>query len=114
MPTGTSDSLAMASSMEIVFINHDELLYIHGRLCIVVGLLVMYTEWMKLLFTMWVTFHLFCFAVLHKNLKKLEVLYIVTSLLVPALIAADNPHLRDEPCRWQCMLHLCQYKCCIQ
>ena len=74
--------------MEIVFINHDELLYIHGRLCIVVGLLVMYTEWMKLLFTMWVTFHLFCFAVLHKNLKKLEVLYVVTSILVPALIAA--------------------------
>ena len=42
---------------------------------------------MKLLFTMWVTFHLFCFAVLHKNLKKLEVLYVVTSLLVPAVIA---------------------------
>ena len=40
------------------------------------------------LFTMWVTFHLFCFAVLHKNLKKLEVLYVVTSLLVPAVIAA--------------------------
>ena len=37
--------------------------------------------------TMWVTFHLFCFAVLHKNLKKLEVLYVVTSLLVPAVIA---------------------------
>ena len=36
---------------------------------------------------MWVTFHLFCFAVLHKNLKKLEVLYVVTSLLVPAVIA---------------------------
>ena len=38
---------------------------------------------------MWVTFHLFCFAVLHKNLMKLEVLYmyVVTSLLVPAVIA---------------------------
>ena len=43
---------------------------------------------MNLLFTMWVTFHLFCFAVLHKNLKKLEVLYVVTSLLVPAVIAS--------------------------
>ena len=37
---------------------------------------------------MWVTFHLFCFAVFQKNLKKLEVLYVVTSLLVPAVIAA--------------------------
>ena len=43
---------------------------------------------MKLLFTVWVTFHLFCFAVLHKNLQKLEALYVVTSLLVPAVIAA--------------------------
>ena len=42
---------------------------------------------MKLLFTMWVAFHLFCFGVFHKNLKKLEVLYVVTSLLVPAVIA---------------------------
>ena len=51
------------------------------------GVLLLYADWMKLLFTMWVTFHLFCFAVLHKNLKKLEVLYVVTSLLVPAVIA---------------------------
>ena len=36
---------------------------------------------------MWVTVYLFCFAVLHKNLKKLEVLYVVTSLLLPAVIA---------------------------
>ena len=35
-----------------------------------------------------VTFHLFCFAVLHKNPKKLEVLYVVTSLLIPAGIAS--------------------------
>ena len=47
----------------------------------------MYAQWTKLLFTMWLTFHLFCFAVLHKNLKRLEVLYVVTSLVVPAVIA---------------------------
>ena len=70
------------------FINYDDSPNIYGRICTVFGFLTLYTEWMKLLFTMWVTFHLFCFAVLHKNLKKLEVLYVVTSLLVPALIAA--------------------------
>ena len=83
-------ALAMASVrvMQVMFINCDDSPNIYGRICTVFGFLMLYTEWMKLLFTMWVTFHLFCFAVLHKNLKKLEVLYVVTSLLVPALIAA--------------------------
>ena len=79
--------LASVVVMEVVFINYDESPIIYGRVCTAIGLLLTYTEWTKLLFTMWVTFHLFCFAVLHKNLKKLEVLYVVTSLLVPALIA---------------------------
>ena len=43
---------------------------------------------MKLLFTMWVIVHLFCFGVLHKNMKRFEVMYVVTSLLVPAVIAS--------------------------
>ena len=42
----------------------------------------------NLLFNMWVTVHLFSFAVLHKNPTKLEPLYVVTSLLVPAAIAS--------------------------
>ena len=58
-----------------------------GDFCRAVGWFTLYCEWMKLLFTMWVTFHLFCFAVLHKNLQKLEVLYVVTSLVVPAVIS---------------------------
>ena len=57
-------------------------------LCHALAYLILYSQWMKLLFTMWVAFHLFCYAVLHKNLKKFEVLYIATSLLIPALIAA--------------------------
>ena len=84
-------ALAMASvgaAMGVVSINSS---IIHGRVCTAIGFLGVYTEWTKLLFTMWVTFHLFCFAVLHKNLKKLEVLYVVTSLLVPALIAIVPP-----------------------
>ena len=70
-----------------IFINYDEDPKLYDGLCKAIGLLGMYAQWMKLLFTMWVTFHLFCFAVLHKNLKTLEVLYVVTSLLVPAVIA---------------------------
>lgn len=60
----------------------------YDRVCIALAWFGMYFQWVKLLFTVWVTFHLFCFAILHKNLKKLEVFYVVTSLLVPILIAA--------------------------
>ena len=61
--------------------------YSYGHFCVAIGWFNMYAQWTKLLFTMWVTFHLFCFAVLHKNLKRLEALYVVTSLVVPAVIA---------------------------
>ena len=80
--------VSLVEAMQVVFINYDKSPQIYNRICTAVGFLVLYALWMKLLFTAWVTFHLFCFAVLHKNFKKLEVLYAVTSLLVPALIAA--------------------------
>ena len=57
------------------------------RLCIAIAWLQLYSFWLKILFTMWVAFHLFCFAVLHRNMKKLEVMYVITSLLVPALVS---------------------------
>eukprot|EP00731_Ephydatia_muelleri_P013120 Em0007g430a len=81
-------ALTSVSVMQVVVINYDKSPILYGRVCTAIGFLEVYTEWTKLLFTMWVSFHLFCFAVLHKNLKKLEVLYVVTSLLVPVVIAA--------------------------
>ena len=87
-------AFATVEVLEIVFINDTDIgnssnvqnsKYNSG--CNAIGWLVVYTQWMKLLFTMWVTFHLFCFVVFYKNLKKLEVLYVVTSLLIPAVIA---------------------------
>ena len=77
-------SLALATIVTLQGVLSD---YSYGRVCIAMGWFLLYADWMKLLFTMWVAFHLFCFAVLHKNLKKLEVLYVVTSLLLPAVIA---------------------------
>ncbi|KAL5509140.1 hypothetical protein EMCRGX_G004450 [Ephydatia muelleri] len=82
---------AMGQALQIIFVDYDqnsEEGIRYDPLCTTMGWLVVYTSWVKLLFTMWVTFHVFCFAVLHKNLKKLEVLYVVTSLLVPVVIAA--------------------------
>ena len=80
--------MASVGAMQVVFINYDESPNMYGRVCTAIGFLWLYSQWTKLLFTMWVTFHLFCFAVLHKNLKKLEVLYVVTSLLVPVVVVA--------------------------
>ena len=81
-------AFATVEAFQIIFISYDISTVVYGQTCNTIGWLSFYTRWAKLLFTMWVTFHLFCFALLQKNLKKLEVLYVVTSLLVPAPIAS--------------------------
>ena len=78
--------MSLVDALQAVFINYGKSPKLYSHICIAIGWMILYAEWMKLLFTMWVTFHLFCFAVLHKNLK-LEVLYVVTSLTVPAVVA---------------------------
>ena len=83
-------SLAVALIMviqNIFIINYHKDSDVYRPVCIAVAWFALYSEWVKLLFTMWVTFHLFCFGVCHNNLKKLKVVYVVTSLLVPAVIA---------------------------
>ena len=80
--------LATVAALQVIVVNDRKNPIVYGRVCVAIGWFLMYSQWMKLLFTTWVTFHLFCFAVLHINWKKLEVLYVVTSLLVPTVIAA--------------------------
>ncbi|KAL5509069.1 hypothetical protein EMCRGX_G004352 [Ephydatia muelleri] len=84
----SSLALAFVSVFQIIFINYHKNTGAYDRACSAIAWLTLYAEWMKLLFTMWVTFHLFCFAVLLKNLKKLEALYITTSLFAPAMVAS--------------------------
>ena len=55
--------------------------------CIASGFLLEYCLWMKLLFVVCLTFHLFCFAVLTKNLRKLEPFYIAISTIFPVVPA---------------------------
>lgn len=55
--------------------------------CIVSAFLLEYSLWMKLLFVVCLTFHLFCFAVLTKSLQNLEPLYIAISILFPVVPA---------------------------
>ena len=82
----SSLAFATVEGLQIIFIHHHEK-GATDSLCTAFGWLVVYTQSAKVLFTMWVTFHLFCFTVFYKNLYKLEVLYVVTSLVVPAVIA---------------------------
>ena len=79
----SSLAFATVETLQIIFIHHK--IGATDSLCTTFGWLVVYTQSTKLLFTMWVTFHLFCFVVFYKNPKKLEVLYVV---LVPAVIAS--------------------------
>ena len=82
-------ALSVISLFQVTYfiINSEKRAAAHDPGCVAIGWFIFYSRWTKLLFTMWVTFHLFCFAVLQKNPRKLEVLHVVTSLLVPALIA---------------------------
>lgn len=82
-------SLAFATVevSQIVFVNYKKNASLYDDVCLAIGWLTIYTRWVKLIFTAWLTFHLFCFAVLHKNFKKLEVLYVVFSLVLPVPMA---------------------------
>ena len=72
---------------QIVFVDYSTDSDVYRRVCVMIAFLSLYTQWTKLVLAMWVTVHLFCFVVLHKNLARLEMLYVATSLLVPAAFA---------------------------
>ena len=56
-------------------------------LCKATAFFMIYFVWVKLMFTACVTAHLFFFAVFYRNLKKLEPLYVLSSVLVPVVIS---------------------------
>ena len=53
---------------------------------IVLDSLLMGSSFIKLMFTVWISIHLFALAVFHKNLQRLERLYVVSSLLIPLAV----------------------------
>ena len=78
-------SLAMALMLLLINYKPDNIFYKVS--CQITGSLMLCTLLTKLIFTVWLTFHLFCYVVFFKNLKRLEWLYISTSILVPILVA---------------------------
>ena len=56
---------------------------VYHVICLTIGFLFMYFLWINLLFTVIIMFHFFSLTVCLKNLKHLEVYYVVFSLLIP-------------------------------
>ena len=54
-------------------------------LCEAAGFLLEYGLWVKLMFTLCLTFHLFCFSVLHKNFQRFDIAHILVSVFSPFL-----------------------------
>ena len=73
--------------VEVIFVNYQNAPETYHRACVAVAFLLLYSMWVKVVSTVWVTVHVFCYAVRYKNLKKLEGIYVATSLLIPVLIA---------------------------
>lgn len=53
--------------------------------CKITGFLIVYAMWVKLLFTLCLTVHLFSYAICHVRMEKREWLYIIVSVFFPLL-----------------------------
>ena len=84
-------SLLQASAMASVLLlwdydsNHNRLYYKVS--CKFSAVILQYGMWVKLMFTIQLTFHLFCYVVFFKNFKHLEKLYLALSVAFPLLMA---------------------------
>lgn len=72
-------------SLELMALHYDSKSEFSRRACEAVGFLTQYSTWVKLMFTACLTFHLFCLAVFFRNFQKLEIVYILVSVLSPLL-----------------------------
>ena len=69
---------------QLTFLEYNESEY---PSCVAVAYLFQTFAWIKTCLGCWITFHLFCFAVLLKNMRKLEPLYVISSILFPIAIS---------------------------
>ena len=84
--------LSLSEVQVLIHINYTPDNKFHLIACQVSAFFMQYALWVKLLFTLCLVFHIFCLAVCLKDLKKLEVFYILLSLLLP-LITSGIPYI---------------------
>ena len=81
-------SLLQASAMASVLLLWDfDYDNARGNNCTFSAFILQFGMWVKLMFTIQLTFHLFCYVVFFKNFKHLEKLYITLSVAIPLLMA---------------------------
>ena len=80
-------SLFTSASVALVLAERDEKTVYFNVICQAEAFLLEYTNWVKTLFTLCLSIHLFIYTVYLKNLQRLEYLYIVISLCLPLLQA---------------------------
>ena len=66
----------------LAVINYDGNIY-QQIACKIISFLLEYIAWIKLLFTICLVFHLFCLVVCLKNFQKLEIGYVLFSIMFP-------------------------------
>ena len=72
--------------LALSLLGDDDSLY-YGIACRADAFLLQYTVWVKLLFTLCLSFHFFCLTVFLKSFENWESLYILVSILFPLLLA---------------------------
>ena len=69
----------------LTLLNYDDQIFYYQIACKANSFLIEYFLWIKLLYTLCLVFHLFCLAVCLKNFRKLEIGYVLFSILFPLL-----------------------------
>ena len=85
---------SFSMSLVLMLLGYDSALLYYRVACKATAFLAVFSLLVKLLFTVWLTFHLFAYVVFLKNLKRLEWLYISCSIAVP-LLGACVPLTHD-------------------
>ena len=77
--------LSAVEASFLSLLNYDDDDPYQQKVCKTTAFLLEYLLWMKLLFTICLIFHLFCLAICLKNFIKLEIGYVLFSILFPLL-----------------------------
>ena len=85
--TGLISGIACVCQILSVLYYDEPVSAIHAG-CTAIAFLLHYSLWMKLCFNVWTILYLFSYAVCYRSPKKLEVVCVSTSLVIPAVISA--------------------------
>ena len=81
-----SMSFCVTGGLTLMLYGYDKDVPYYEVSCKLTALFFTYSALVKILFTLWLVFHLFSYVVFFKNLKRLEWLYISSSVLGPLLV----------------------------